>query len=46
MRMYVIFLISSQNYEKVVLVQNYIFFWKGLCFNYGSEAGLFECNLF
>ena len=32
--MYVIFLILLQNYEKAVHVNNYMFFWKGLCFNY------------
>ena len=51
MRMYVIFIIFLQNYEKAVHANNHRFFWKGLCLNYlfqlyRSEAGLFESNLF
>ena len=34
MRMYVIFIILLQNYEKAIHAHNYRFFWKGLCLNY------------
>ena len=34
MRMYVIFIILLQNYEKAIHAHNYRFFWKELCFNY------------
>ena len=34
MRMYAIFKILLQNYEKAVHAHNYRLFWKGLCFKY------------
>ena len=34
MCMYVILIILLQNYEKAVHAHNYMFFWKGLFFNY------------
>ena len=44
MRMYVIFIILLQNYEKAVHVHNYRFFWKGCVLIivfalYGSKGG-------
>ena len=52
MRLYVIFMILLQNYEKTVHAYNYRFFWRRDCVLiilfqlYGSNTGVFEGNLF